>query len=101
MRWLFVLAVLVSAIGCAKKDDPSAPSPGPKTAANVPVAGGGGTVGGAPYVPGAGPVSPVQAPEFGDSGGGVGQAAKNQARNIAGKMSASSGGSGTADDSGN
>ncbi len=86
MRVILALAALALVIGCAKKDDPvpATPSASPSPAGKQAQAGGGNTVAGAPYVPGAGAVSPVQGGDFGGGGGGVQQAALGRARKVAG-----------------
>jgi len=100
MRVLWVLVLALAALGCNKPADPAAsPSATTTSAANEPGnAAGGQPRAGSPYVPGAGPVTPVHSEGLeGAGGGGVGQSAINKARGVGGQVgggTAQQGGSG-------
>jgi hypothetical protein len=91
MRTICLAVLALFAVGCAKKEDPaptSAPTAAPKSAQNE--QGGGNPQAGTPYVPGAGPVSPVSGEGVEGGGSAAGQVAKDRAKQAAQRASGSS-----------
>ena len=86
MRKILLAALALAVVGCAEKPEPLADTPEDEQATSQTTPrGGGGSVG--IVSPAAGPSSPVTGSESvtGSGGGGVGQAAKSQAKKAAAK----------------